>query len=104
MAVGALSGFREGGVRVPEDVAIAGFDDIAIASYLTPRLTTVRVDAYRLGERATQLLLEALEDPQAPGSAAPIHEVLAATLVVRDSTARRANRSSLGDVELNTAS
>jgi LacI family transcriptional regulator len=104
MAVGALSAFREAGVRVPEDVAIAGFDDIAIASYLTPRLTTVRVDAYRLGERATQLLLEALEDPQAPGSAAPIHEVLAATLVVRDSTARRANRSSLGDVELNTAS
>ncbi|MBI5837862.1 MAG: LacI family DNA-binding transcriptional regulator [Candidatus Eisenbacteria bacterium] len=57
MAIGLIGALRDAGFRVPQDVAVTGFDDIAIAQYLTPPLTTVRVDAYELGERAVQQLL-----------------------------------------------
>jgi LacI family transcriptional regulator len=62
MAIGLLCAFREEGLRVPEDFAIAGFDDIPIARYITPPLTSVRVPIAELGERATRLLLEAVAD------------------------------------------
>ena len=58
MAIGALQALRAGGLRVPEDVAIAGFDDIPLARHLG--LTTVRVRIAELGERALARLLAAL--------------------------------------------
>lgn len=76
MAVGALSAFREAGVRVPEDIALTGFDDIPIARYVTPHLTTVSVDIAQLGRRAFDLLISEKEES---------HEVLPATLVIRES-------------------
>jgi LacI family transcriptional regulator len=82
MAVGALGALREARVRVPRDVAVAGFDDIAIARHLTPPLTTVHVDAYQLGERALQRLLRRDAGEPAPGRS---HEVLPTWLVVRAS-------------------
>lgn len=82
MAVGALSALREAGFRVPQDIAVAGFDDIAICSYLSPRLTTVRVEPNTLGERAVQLLLDAMAGGAESG---PRHVILPATLVVRES-------------------
>ena len=57
MAVGALFALRERDVRVPEDMAIVGFDDIPIARYVTPRLTTVTVAIAELGRRAIEVLL-----------------------------------------------
>ena len=82
MAVGVLGALHDAGVRVPEDMAVAGFDDIALARYVTPPLTTVHVDMLELGRRAVQLLLEREErEPGAPAR----HEVLATTLVVRAS-------------------
>jgi LacI family transcriptional regulator len=57
MAIGALSALRESGVRVPEDVAIAGFDDIPLARYMDPPLSTVRVPICDLGARAVEILL-----------------------------------------------
>jgi LacI family transcriptional regulator len=62
MAIGLLYGFREAGVPVPEEFAVAGFDDIPIARYITPPLTSVRVPIAALGERATQLVLKAVEE------------------------------------------
>jgi len=82
MAVGALGALREAGVRVPADLAVAGFDDIALARHLTPPLTTVHVDAYQLGERALQRLLRRDPGEPAPGRS---HEVLPTWLVVRAS-------------------
>ncbi len=82
MAVGALGALREAGVRVPNDVAVAGFDDIALARHLTPPLTTVHVDAYQLGERALQRLLRHDRGEPAPGHS---HEMLPTWLVVRAS-------------------
>ena len=81
MAVGALSALRERGLRVPDDVAVCGFDDIPIARYLSPPLTTVRVPIYDLGARATEVLLGAIEN----GGVAGGKETLPTTLVVRQS-------------------
>lgn len=82
MAVGALSAVREAGLRVPEDVAVVGFDDVPIARYVQPPLTTVRVNIGELGARAAETLLQALADGDAHR---PRHVVLPTALVVRDS-------------------
>ena len=58
LAVGALARAKERGLRVPEDVSITGFDDIDIASYVEPPLTTVHVPHRRMGTAAAELLLE----------------------------------------------
>jgi LacI family transcriptional regulator len=83
MAIGLLSALGDQSVRVPEDVAVAGFDDIAIARYLSPPLTTARVDACELGARAVRRLVqgEACEEGDRTGRP----EVLPAPLVVRRS-------------------
>jgi len=89
MAIGLLGAARECGVRVPEDVAVVGFDDLTIARYLNPPLTTVTIDAYGLGRRAVALMLAAVEGDA--GSPA-VRETLPAVLTVREScgTPRRA--------------
>lgn len=61
VAIGALRALREHGLRVPEDMAIVGFDDIATARYLTPALTTVHVPAFGLGWSAAELLIRIIE-------------------------------------------
>lgn len=67
MAVGAMAAVREAGRRVPDDVAVAGFDDIHTLRDVTPALTTVHVPLERIGELATRLALglDAGEDPDA---------------------------------------
>lgn len=82
MAIGLLSALREAGVDVPAEMAIVGFDDIAISQYLTPPLTTVRVDACVLGEKALKMLLPLARTRRA---AEGEQEVLATQLVVRRS-------------------
>ena len=81
MAIGALSAFREAGLRVPQDLALVGFDDIPIARYLTPPLTTVRVEIAELGRRAVVHILAALEN----GDGVKKRDVIKTTLVVRES-------------------
>jgi LacI family transcriptional regulator len=81
MAIGAMSALAQAGLRVPEDMAIVGFDDIAMARYLNPPLTTVNVDLLDLGARAVQRLI----DTKNGASTRRRHEVTPATLVVRRS-------------------
>jgi LacI family transcriptional regulator len=91
MAVGVMGALQEAGMRVPEDIAITGFDDIPMARYLTPPLTTVHVNMQQLGERAVELLL----DPErVAGPPEGRHEVLPTTLVVRGSCGVRQPRRS----------
>jgi len=78
-----MGALRDHGIEVPGDLAVVGFDDIAIAHYLSPALTTVRVDAYALGERAFRSLVAALQAPNRRRVRS--HELLPATVVVRRS-------------------
>ncbi len=82
MAVGVLASFAAAGIKVPEGMTVVGFDDIPIARYVAPPLTTMRVDIAELGRRAFALLLDAINDPFAHKSR---HERVATTLVVRNS-------------------
>jgi LacI family transcriptional regulator len=82
MAIGALSALRQAGLRVPQDVAVAGFDDIPIAQYLDPPLSSVHVDISALGERATLRLLDAVREKERHVRRA---ETLPTTLMLRRS-------------------
>ena len=61
MAIGAMVAIRDAGLRVPDDIAVAGFDDISVARLLNPPLTTVAQFPERLGRRAAELLFERLD-------------------------------------------
>ncbi|MEV5577658.1 LacI family DNA-binding transcriptional regulator [Streptomyces parvus] len=63
MAVGALQALERRGVRVPEDIAVTGFDGIPLSRIVRPPLTTVRQPIRRLGEEAVELLVQRLADP-----------------------------------------
>jgi LacI family transcriptional regulator len=91
MAIGALSALREAGVGVPQEMAVAGFDDIPMARYMHPPLSTVRVDIAALGERATDRLLEAVASRRRHKKR---REVVPVTLVIRESCGRGGDRSS----------
>jgi LacI family transcriptional regulator len=82
MAIGALSALREAGISVPEEVAVTGFDDIPIAQYTSPPLTSVRVPIIELGEHATERLVESLSSDRRRRRRC---EILETTLVVRQS-------------------
>jgi LacI family transcriptional regulator len=86
MAIGLLAAVQEGRLRVPQDLAVAGFDDIPIARFASPPLSTVRVPIAELGARATRLLLRALARPKGQVRR---HETLPTTLVLRDSCGSR---------------
>ncbi|MFJ6214202.1 LacI family DNA-binding transcriptional regulator [Streptomyces sp. NPDC092296] len=80
-AAGVLGALRDAGLRVPEDVAVIGFDDVPVALHTEPTLTTIRQPLREMGEAAARLLLSHLRG--APASADPL--VLPTSLVVRDS-------------------
>jgi LacI family transcriptional regulator len=79
MAIGCLSELRAAGVRVPEQVSVTGFDDVAVAGDLSPALTTVRLPMGEMGQRCLSLVLKE------PGLR-PRRQTVPAELVVRDST------------------
>jgi LacI family transcriptional regulator len=83
LAIGCLMAFRKAGVRVPEDVAVTGFDDIPIAHYVNPPLTTIGVDVAELGRRAFAVLAAAMER----STNTRREECIGTTLVVRKSCA-----------------
>lgn len=82
-AIGAIWALKEAGLRVPEDVSVVGFDDIPIAQFSDPTLTTVRQPLVRMGEIAAQTLVNQIEEREEY-----VQEIaIAPELVVRDSTA-----------------
>ncbi len=82
MAIGCLAAFNEAGVRVPADIALGGFDDIPVARYVAPALTTIRVPISALGAAALDALVKAIEAPKS--SAWPM-SVMPVELLVRSS-------------------
>ena len=82
MAIGCLAALAEAGLQVPDDIALGGFDDIPIARYVTPTLTTIRVPIAALGAAALDALVKTIKQPT-PTS--PYMTVLPVELVVRGS-------------------
>lgn len=81
-AMGAIEAIQAHGLRIPEDIAVVGFDDAALASSLSPTLTTVRQDVMLSGKVAAQLLIRLIENPDddySQKNILPIH------LIVRES-------------------
>lgn len=85
MAIAAMLTLNKHGLRVPEDVSVAGFDDIRLARYCNPPLTTVAQPKHQLGGEAMTLLLEMLNS----SGAQPQKRVLPTELIIRQSTAQR---------------
>lgn len=83
MAVGILKAAMESGIDVPTDLSIIGVDDIPMAAYFTPGLTTFRQDFDRTGRQAVQLLIAEIEDSDSEG----LHFRLPGELILRHSTA-----------------
>ncbi|MEU7472100.1 LacI family DNA-binding transcriptional regulator [Streptomyces sp. NPDC044984] len=81
MAAGALDALRAAGRRVPEDVAVIGFDDFPLAQHTDPKLTTVRQPLEEIGRTMVRLLLEEMEEPEVAWR----HVILRTELVLRGS-------------------
>ena len=80
-AIGVITGLRQGGVSVPQDVSVIGFDDIEMAAFYDPALTTIRQERRLLGRRAAEVLIARLNGEDAQG------EVVAVRLIERGTTA-----------------
>jgi DNA-binding LacI/PurR family transcriptional regulator len=79
VALGALQALKKRGLRVPEDVALVGFDDLPIASHVTPRLTTVRQDVRQAGKLLVSKLVSLIENESVQS------ELIPPRLIVRES-------------------
>ena len=83
MAIGILCALKERGIRVPEDISLAGFDDIPMVRYLSPPLSSIRTPIPELGSGAAERLLAMIE---AGGAIRPRQQTLEVLLVARAST------------------
>jgi len=80
MAVGALRAIRDRGLRVPDDIAIIGYDDLPLAAYTSPPLTSVHQPVSDMAANAVRVLIEQIRgEPAVTSVRLPVH------LVVRDS-------------------
>ncbi|WP_066196244.1 MULTISPECIES: LacI family DNA-binding transcriptional regulator [Gracilibacillus] len=91
MAIGGMQAFKENQIRVPEDISIIGFDDIQLAEFVTPSLTTIKQPKYEVGALSVHLIFQLLEGKQ-------INEQykLPTELVVRESVVLAQERQSIG--------
>jgi LacI family transcriptional regulator len=64
MAIGAMEKLKQSGLKIPQDIAVVGFDNLKISGYLEPKLTTVSKPMYRMGLVAARLLFDIMEDEQ----------------------------------------
>jgi DNA-binding LacI/PurR family transcriptional regulator len=81
VALGAIQAIRQQGLRIPEDISLIGFDDLALVEFIEPPLTTVHVPAYDIGRTAAELLIQITNN-----EADNLHVILQSELVVRKST------------------
>lgn len=82
IAVGVQHAIHSAGLRIPEDISVVGFDDVAVAAHTSPPLTTISQPKYRIGMMAVQMLRKMLSDPSLPGDCVQTES----PLVVREST------------------
>lgn len=85
MAIGAIEAVKDSGLRVPEDIAIVGFDDISTSQYMTPSLTTVRVPLFDLGQIVGKTLLQKIDSNMDKHIAVAERIVIPLEIVIRES-------------------
>ncbi|WP_319533969.1 substrate-binding domain-containing protein [uncultured Vibrio sp.] len=85
MAMGVINAANELGIKVPEDLSIIGYDDIHIAKFMSPSLTTIHQPKYRLGQAAVETLLRRLNDKAAEAEVVQLEP----TLIERNSVKTR---------------
>ena len=81
IAIGAINAANEAGLSIPDDISIIGFDDIEIARYITPKLTTIRQKCDEIGEAAVDLLVKQIKQKEK----LKINKIIPVELMVRDS-------------------
>lgn len=84
LAIGAIRALIDSGYKVPEDIEVIGFDDIEIARYITPALTTIAQDKYRIGVEAGKLLISFITEEEEKQKNLVLR--IPVSLIVRDST------------------
>jgi LacI family transcriptional regulator len=99
LAIGAIAALRRHALRCPEDVSVTGFNDMPLADRLSPALTTVRVQHFRAGVEAAEIVVDMIERKD---SEEPRQLVLPVELVVRESTRRAPRRSADRKPELSS--
>jgi LacI family transcriptional regulator len=82
LAIGSLRAASDLGLRVPADLSLVGYDDIPLAGYLAPRLTTSSKDMVKVGREAAKMLLARIQDPDLPHQRVDIQ----ARFIIREST------------------
>lgn len=82
LAIGALRAASDLGLRIPEDLSVIGYDDIPLASYLMPRLTTSSKDMVKVGQEAAKMLLARIREPDRPHQRVDVQ----ARFIIREST------------------
>jgi LacI family transcriptional regulator len=82
LAIGSLRAASDLGLRVPTDLSLVGYDDIPLASYLAPRLTTSSKDMVKVGREAAKMLMARIQDPDRPHQRVDIR----ARFIIREST------------------
>jgi DNA-binding LacI/PurR family transcriptional regulator len=88
VAFGAMAAIRDAGLRIPEDISIVGFDDIPMASYVTPNLTTIQIPAKEIAEQSCHLLMQLMQGDLSQNRAI----TLPTQLIIRQSTAHLERR------------
>ncbi|MCK4715347.1 MAG: LacI family DNA-binding transcriptional regulator [Candidatus Marinimicrobia bacterium] len=92
MAIGAIEAVKDSGLRVPEDIAIVGFDDISTSQYITPALTTVRVPLFNLGQVVGKTLLQKIDTNYENHIAVTERIVIPLKIIIRESCGSQLKR------------
>ncbi|MDD3628287.1 MAG: LacI family DNA-binding transcriptional regulator [Candidatus Humimicrobiaceae bacterium] len=82
-AIGAMKAFQSGGLEIPEDISIIGLDNIALTEIVSPELTTIELERYKIGKTAMEMLLNRIKDKKLPRQICTFKT----KLIVRKSTA-----------------
>jgi len=81
MAIGAMHAARDAGLRLPDDIAFVGFDDLSLATLPEPRLTTIRQPIYRFGFKAVEILIDLIDHGIQP----PRRILMDTEMIIRES-------------------
>ena len=87
LALGAIAELQANGPSVPGNVSVVEYDDIPVAQYMTPALTTIRQPMHEVGAQAVKLLVDELAKPSPSARPRRRHQLVDVSLVVRDSVA-----------------